>query len=544
MRRRVLAGLLLGVVLALLVPAGPAQAHAALVRTNPVQGSVLQAPPAEVVVTFSEHVTPVVNKIEVIGPEGKRVNTGTPSVDGNNLRIPVATNVSRGTFLVSYRVLSADSHPVGASFTYSYGAPSATAPTPGDSAGHTDTGVRTAVAASHLVGYAGLILVAGPALVLFALWPKRLDRRRPSQLALLGLGLIGLSAVLEFVLEAPYSTGSGLFDFSGADLRNVFDTTFGHAHLARLAEVIAAAFLIRPYLAGTSGRAERVLLGILAVVGVFTWPLSGHPGSSAATALTVVADAAHLAAMAVWVGGLVMLALFLLPKGRRAELAAILPVWSTWAMIAVVVVVLSGVSQALIQVASVSALLHTTYGQLVLLKAGVLLVVLAVAAVSRKAAAAPEAASVSRLRRTVLAEVVGVVVILGAASVLVQTTPGRTAAAEAAASQANGGPFSVTLTTKLYQVQVDIDPAKVGDNAVHLYAYDPQGAPLKVLKWTMTATLPGAGTEPIDVLLLPLTDSHATGQVTLPTAGTWQFTVTLQVSKFDDAAVGTTVVVS
>jgi copper transport protein len=91
---------------------------------------------------------------------------------------------------------------------------------------------------------------------------------------------------------------------------------------------------------------------------------------------------------------------------------------------------------------------------------------------------------------------------------------------------------------------VDIDPAKVGDNTVHLYAYDPQGAPLKVLKWTMTATLPGAGTEPIDVLLLPLTDSHATGQVTLPTAGTWQFTVTLQVSKFDDAPVGTTVVIS
>jgi copper transport protein len=102
----------------------------------------------------------------------------------------------------------------------------------------------------------------------------------------------------------------------------------------------------------------------------------------------------------------------------------------------------------------------------------------------------------------------------------------------------------VTLTTTLYQVQLDIDPAKVGDNTVHLYVYNPQGAPQKVLNWDVKAQLPGAGIEPITVLLLPLTDSHATGQVTLPRAGDWQFTITLQVTKFDQGTVGTTVKVS
>ncbi len=142
-----------------------------------------------------------------------------------------------------------------------------------------------------------------------------------------------------------------------------------------------------------------------------------------------------------------------------------------------------------------------------------------------------------------LAEIVGIVLILGLASVLVQTTPARTAAANAAADQGAGGPFSVTLTTDLYQVQVDIDPAQTGDNTVHLYAYTPQGAPLKVLKWSVKATLPGSGVEPMDVLLLPLTDSHATGQVSLPMPGKWEFTVTLQVTKFDDATTSTTVTV-
>lgn len=542
--KRLLGGALLGLVVALLFPGSPAQAHAALVRTSPVQGSVVQTAPAEVVVTFSEHVTPVASKIQVIAPSGKRINSGTPTVEGASLHIPVSTDVPRGTYLVSYRVISADSHPVGASFTYSYGAPSATGSAPGDSAGHTDPVVRTAVSIAHGLGYAGLILVAGPALVLFALWPRRLDRRAPTRLAFAGLGLIALSTVLEFLLEAPYSTGAGLFGFSGGDLREVFDSTFGHAHLVRLAVVVAAAFLLRPYLAGDSGRAEKVLLGALAVVGVFTWPFSGHPGSSVAPALTIVADAAHLTGMAVWVGGLVMLTLFLLRRARQPELAAILPVWSTWATIAVSVIVLSGVAQALVEVASLSALLHTHYGQIVMIKAGVLILVLAVASVSRRLAAAPRDAEVGRLRRTVLAEVAGVVLLLGLASVLVQTTPARTAEANAAAEQNAGGPFSVTLTTNLYQVQVDIDPAQTGDNTVHLYAYDPQGAPLKILKWSAKAQLPGATIEPIDVLLLPVTDSHATGQISFPTPGTWEFTVTLQVTTFDQASAGTTVPVT
>jgi copper transport protein len=542
--RRVLGGLLLGLVFALLTPGSPAQAHAALVRTLPSQGSVVAAPPAEVVVTFSEHVTAVPSKIEVIAPTGKRITTGTPTVAGNSLHIPVSTNVPRGTYLVTYRVISADSHPVGASFTYSYGAPSTAPALPGGSAGHTDPVVRVAVSLAHGVGYLGLILVAGPALVLFALWPRRLERGGPIRLAFVGLGLIGLSAVLEFLVEAPYSTGAGLLDFSGGDLRDVFDSTFGHAHLVRLAVAVAAAFLIRPYLAGTSGRAEQVLLAVLAVVAVVTWPLSGHPGSSVAPVLTTVADSAHLVGVAVWVGGLVMLGGWLLRLGNRTELAAILPVWSTWATIAVSVIVLGGVAQALVQVVPLSALVHTRYGVIVALKVLVLAAVLAVAWVSRRLAAAPSQAGVVRLRRTVAIEAAGVLVLLSLASVLVQTTPAKTAAAESAGTQQAGGPFSVTLTTTLYQVQLDIDPAKVGDNTVHLYVYNPQGAPQKVLNWDVKAQLPGAGIEPITVLLLPLTDSHATGQVTLPRAGDWQFTITLQVTKFDQGTVGTTVKVS
>jgi copper transport protein len=149
----------------------------------------------------------------------------------------------------------------------------------------------------------------------------------------------------------------------------------------------------------------------------------------------------------------------------------------------------------------------------------------------------------ARLRRTVLAEVVGAVVIIGVASVLVQTTPARTQAAVTGSTGSNGV-VSATLTSNLYQLQFDIEPAQTGPNDIHLYAYTPQGAPLKVAEWKVRAGLPAQGIEPIAAVLTPVTDSHEIGQITLPVPGQWTFTFTLRTTEIDEATVTTTVKVS
>ncbi|MEN3305991.1 MAG: copper transport protein [Micromonosporaceae bacterium] len=518
--------------------AAPASAHAGLVRTSPVQGSVVQSAPTEVDVTFSEHVTPVTGKVKVISPQSTDIANGQVTVAGRVLHIPVRSDVPRGTYLVSYRVISADSHPVGAGFSYSVGAPSSTGSALTD-AGRTDRAVAIAVSAAQYVGYAGLVLIAGPALMLFALWPQRLSRTGPTRLAYLGIGLAWLATVLELHLQVPYSNGGGLFSTSAHDLADVLGSRYGVLHLVRLGILLLAAFLLGPHLAGHGGKVRRTLLVILGIVGVATWGISGHPGASSAPALTVISDVAHLTSAAIWLGGLVVLLGFLLRKANTRELGAILPIWSNWATMAVAVLVLAGTAQALVEIGDVNSLLHTTYGQLVLLKVGLLILVLAVAALSRRLAARkPGQQTARRLRQTVLAEMVGIVVILGLASALVQTAPGRTVTT---AAQQAAGPYSVTLTTKLYQVQIDIDPAKTGDNELHLFAYTPQGAPLKVVEWRGSAALPAQNVEPISISLLPLTDSHATGQIALPTAGSWQFSFTLRTSDIDEATVSTTV---
>jgi copper transport protein len=537
--RLLLAGLVVGLGV-LVLAAGPASAHAGLVRTSPVQGSIVQTAPAEILVTFSEQVTPVAGKIKVISPQSKDIATGQATVAGRVLHIPVRTDVPRGTYLVSYRVISADSHPVGAGYSYSVGAPSTTGSAVGDT-GHTNRAVAIGESVAQYLSYAGLVLIAGPALMLFAFWPQRLSRTGPTRLAYLGIGLAWLATVLELHLQVPYENGGGLFSTSAHDLADVLSSRYGVLHLIRLGVLLLAAFLLGPHLAGRGGKNRRTLLVILGIVGVATWGISGHPGASSAPALTVISDVAHLTSAAIWLGGLVILAGFLLRKANAKELGAILPVWSNWAMMAVAVLVLAGTAQALVEVGDLNALLHTTYGLLVLLKVGVLILVLAVAAVSRRLVARkPGTATVRRLRRTVLAEVIGAVVILGFASALVQTAPARTVTT-AASSQQAAGPYSVTLTSNLYQLQIDVDPAKTGDNELHLFAYTPAGAPLKVVEWKGTAALPAQNVEPVTILMLPLTDSHATGQIALPTAGSWQFSFTLRTSEIDEATVSTTV---
>ena len=109
---------------------------------------------------------------------------------------------------------------------------------------------------------------------------------------------------------------------------------------------------------------------MLGVAALATWPLTGHPTASPVAGVSVVVDAVHLSSMAVWLGGLVMLVAFLLPQANERELGAILPIWSRWAATAVAALVLAGVVQALIEVASFSGLFTSTYGQLILVKVG------------------------------------------------------------------------------------------------------------------------------------------------------------------------------
>lgn len=531
--------------------ASPASAHAALVRTTPAQGSVLGTAPTLVALSFSEPIRLVPGKTQVIGPDGARINAGDPTVAGTVLNVPFrAAAHPLGSYLVSYRVISADGHPVAGGFVFAIGAPSQTAPPQAKPAG--TTVVDAAIRIAKFIGYAGLVLLVGPVLVLTMLWPRRLRRRAATRLAWIGAGLVGLSTLSALWLEAPYSSGVAIFDVSGSQVRAVLASQFGVVLLARLAVLVAVAAMLTRVTAGRGGRPRRYLASVLGALGLLTWPLAGHPGASPVPAVTVIAGTVHVAAMAVWLGGLVMLVGFLFRHATERELRVILPAWSRWATLAVTWLVLAGLVQALVEVGTPPALVDTGYGQLVMAKVALLSAVLAAAAYARRAVRRHADGQPGRIRWAVGTEVAGAAVILAISAVLVQTTPAHTAIAQAAQARAaqNGAAqnglaqpgVAQTLNSPLYTLQFDVYPARLGDdNTLHAYAYSPGGKPLPVLEWKVTAALPTRGVEPVDAPVLGVGENHAIGEVHFPLPGDWQLRFTLRVSDIDEASVTATI---
>jgi len=586
-------------------PATPAQAHADFVGSSPAADSLIQDPPTQVVLTFTEAVSPVPDRVRVIAPDGSRIDRNEARPTGEQLVIPIGALTQPGTYLVSYRVISADSHPVFGTFSFSFREVSPGGPPRVDGAdGGASSIVLSALPVARWIGYSGLMLLVGAGVVLTLLWPRRLGRTGPRRAAYVGAGLVALGTILELALQVPYVAGGGLGDITRSDVREVFASQFGAAHLVRLGVLGAALVLFQAVSKGRSWGADRVLLAVLGTIGIGTWSISGHPSATDVPGVSVAADMVHLGAMSVWLGGLAMLALFLLPRCTVTELAAIVPVWSRWATYAIGALILTGVAQSLLEVRPLSALFSTAYGLVLVAKVALVGVVLGVALLSRRLVAViagPEyddrdhdepdddepgayepgadesgaepgnadasesdelrdgddshddgdgepnererVSSARRLRTLVVVEAAVALVIIAVTSVLVQLTPARTAAetAEAGVSRVQ----SAVLEQPTFTLTADLLPTRiVGFYDLHLFALTPDLRPKTVVEWRVQASLPSAGIEGIEAAVATITDDHAIGTIGLPASGTWTFRFELRFDEFTNGIVTTTFTVS
>lgn len=646
--------------LALGFGASPAQAHATLEGTDPPTGSIVDPAPTVVTMNFSERVTPVKGRIKVIAPNGADVVQGEPTTanGGARLRIALKSGLADGTYLVSYRVISADGHPVAGGYTFSSRVPSALGAkasevNSGTASASVDSGVRGVQSVGRYLAYAGVVLLAGPLVIVLGLWPRRLATAGPRRVAWTGWGLLAVGTLAVLALQAPYADGGTLADVSVSGLGESLDETVGRALLIRLALLVAVVpvliRVLRPQARdgaapGWAGPVDRVLVAVLGVAMLITFPYAGHAGQSPAPLISVPAITLHVGAMAVWLGGLAVLALYLLPRAKYRELEVILPVWSRWAFWAVAALVFSGVIETFLEIGGfggLDRLVNTTYGQLVLTKVIWLGAILVVAANARawinrrfgvpvayalaaeepgapasgkrqqkkaKSAAAPAAETttapvtaetadgstaaapskdastkaastkvaakqaaakqtakkatrkvkepepetsdfsasgraadeVRRLRSRVAIEVLLGAVVLALATALVQVAPARSAddAAEAAANL----PYSAQVEMGPNVLQIDLSPARIGRNELHLTLFDQNGLPVKVEEWSGSAELTKANVS-TDVVALPLTENHAVGQVELPIAGDWKFVFTARTSDIDQYSVDKTITI-
>lgn len=526
----------------LLLPASPASAHSSLVSSSPEGGAVLKSQPAEIVLSFNEPITALPSRTQVLAPDGKRISESVTS-DGRVLRITLRpADRPLGTYLVSYRIISGDSHPVGNALVFSVGAPSAR-PAETDP-GRVDGSVTAAVPAFKFLGYAGLTLAVGPAMFLALLWPRRRSRRGAIRLVYAGLGLTALSTLGALWTQAPYESGAPIWDVSFTELGQVLAGSFGLTLLTRLALLAVVAGLLTPVLRGGATRVRGAAVIVVGLLALTTWPLTGHAVVSPLSGAIVAADIVHIAAMAVWLGGLVTLAVFLLRRRHQRVLGVILPVWSRWATLAVVWLAGAGLVQAVVQVGTPAALWQTGYGRLIIAKAAILAGVLAVAAYARSLVRKSHvpAAGPGRLIRTVGIELGATTAILALSAVLVGTTPGDARNSEPREPVGDG--VSQTLTSPLYTLQYNIYPVEIGEyNTVHGSTYTPEGKPIQAAEWTVTTRYTGAtGIEAVKQPMLPLPGRNdALGSLTFPLPGTYELTFTIRTTEIDQATVRTTV---
>jgi len=106
--------------LLLLLMTGEANAHAFLDHAEPRVGNTVATAPREVTLWFTQKLEPAFSTITVTNSAGQRVDTGKTRVSGTQMSISLRSG-GAGTYRVTWRVLSVDTHRTDGSFTFRVG---------------------------------------------------------------------------------------------------------------------------------------------------------------------------------------------------------------------------------------------------------------------------------------------------------------------------------------------------------------------------------------------------------------------------------------
>jgi copper transport protein len=393
-RVRTLVLLLLAACGLLLTTAGPASAHAALTGSDPQQGVVVDKAPDQVALTFSEKVALSNDSLRVLDPKGKAVQQGKPfEVGGTTYGVKVHSGLPDGTYTVTYQVVSADSHPVAGAYTFSVGAPSTTSVSvSGDTAGGGVVGWLYGF--GRYMSYAGFIVLVGGAAFVLGCWQRGAGVKPMQRLVVGGWLTLTSSTLLLLLLRGSY-TGSGkVGDVFDLDLLgNVLQTKAGAALVSRLLLLAAAALFISVLFGAYDKREDeekRDLTFGLAIGGTVvaaglaaSWAMAEHASVGLQAGIAMPVDVVHLLAVATWLGGLTALLVALYRSDAPIESGAVRR-FSQVAFGSVVALVATGVYQSWRQLGSWSAFTGTRYGQLLLVKIGLVALLVGIAFISRR----------------------------------------------------------------------------------------------------------------------------------------------------------------
>ena len=246
-------------------------AHATLLETTPSNDAVVAAAPDRVVLRFDEPIETVLGSVRVYGGDAKRVDNGEETrPQPEEVTVGLPTGLAKGTYTVTWRVISADSHPVRGAFVFHVGKPGADAAGVASEVLDANGGSGTVDFAFGVVRFVNLLLillcVGGAVMLTLAL--QDAPRRVGTSVwwALAGLSALLAVASLAWIgMEGAQASGLGLGSaFRPSLINDVAGTRFGEVWVSRA--IVAAALAVVAVIAARSGAGRRAWLGVFAVV--------------------------------------------------------------------------------------------------------------------------------------------------------------------------------------------------------------------------------------------------------------------------------------
>jgi copper transport protein len=582
---RVAAGVAAIAMVGALVLPSTAGAHAALDGSTPGRGEQVARAPEQVVLRFNEPVEVAFGAVRVYDARGSRVDRGSthhPGRRGDAVAVGLRGGLGDGIYTATYRVVSADSHPIAGGFTFTVGAGGEAPVASVDDlidAGEAGPVTEGAFGAVRVLAYVAIALAVGGFAFVALVWRPAMQAvagagagwleaseafaGRSRRVGLVAAGIGVATSALGIVLQGATAGATGFWSaLDPAVVRDVLDTRFGGVWGLRLLAWVLLGTLValpaarlrapelRPASLGATGVAlggvrrlaaalAAALLGFLCL----TPALAGHASTLDPSALLVPANALHVTAMAVWVGGIAMLLLALPAATRRLEpvdrsrlLAAAVARFSTVALVAVAALVAGGVAQAIPALDSLGDLLDTAFGRALLAKIVVLLALLGLGAWNRQrarprlaalsAGGAPPGRTGVLLRRTLRAEAALMVAVLGVTAALVAYAPPSSLT----------GPFSASESLGPARMELTVDPARPGRNEVHLYLFRRSDGSQydRVKQLDLRASLPDKDIGPLDLNAEKAGPGHyVVRRADITPGGDWTLEVSARVSEFD-----------
>jgi copper transport protein len=516
-----------------------ASAHATLESSTPADGQSVPTSPSELRITFSEAVTTISGGVSVLNADGKTVDVGNSEiVGGRTLVAPITETLSDGTYVATYRVLSADGHPVSGSLLFGVGEGaldrSAQPSSNGDRLWEIIGGI------SRFIMYLAALVAAGVAFFLAFIHDHAEDRWRIVPFVRIGSILALLSAIGIVMSQAALLTGKGAGAITDSNvLRDVLNQNLGWS-LALLLIGLAAVHLSTDLSKKVVSKSLALSGGLAVTISFAVW---GHATELSPKAISLAADAIHATAAALWLGGLVGLVMVLslrTPESVRAT-AGIISRFSLMAFWSVIALTIAGLTLTITgSDASLNSILTTTWGQLVLAKIGLTLIVVLIAAWNRRTLVpsligptennGELAVRWAALLRTVRAEAVLLVAVVALTAIVVNVPPARTAVV------AKTDRVDITQRVDTGNVQLSVDPAIVGPNTVAVRYTDGTGQPINVANsMSIEFSQPSAGLEPI-TRLVPASEPGVFviqgNELSIP--GTWTITIAVRTGDFTE----------